>query len=149
MRRMITATKNAAKRVTMRLMLGGFATAAVGAAAWGGWSYMRPAAPKGPTKKIAIGVDAAAGERLRHPAVASLSDDPSTAARIENQVRQLQYSQPAESSSRRNQAFGSSAYGNPYLPTSNDPAGGSAGSIASAVAIQRSQLGLWRGNITV
>src|SRR5690349_12143485 len=102
MRPMINATKRAVSRVQSRLLLGGFVTAAVGAAAYGGWSYMRPAtaAPKGPTKQIATGVDITAAKASRQPAVASLSDDASSATNIDNQVRQLQYSQPAESSSR-------------------------------------------------
>jgi len=92
---------------------------------------MRPAAPKGPTKQIATGVDAGEGKSLRQPAVASLSDDANSTAHIDNQVRQLQYSQPAENSSRRSQSFGNSAYGNSYLPTANDPAGGSPAPVTS------------------
>jgi uncharacterized repeat protein (TIGR01451 family) len=122
---MINATQRAASRVNSRLMLGGFVTAAVSAAAYGGWSYTRPASPTGPTKQIATGIDPTiAGKDLHQPAVASLSDDAGSAAHIDNQVRQLQYSQPAESSSRRSQSSGNSSYGNSYLPTSNDPAGG-------------------------
>src|SRR5262245_18549424 len=56
MRQFINSTKRAVKRVNSRLTLGGFVLAAVGAAAWSGWSYTRPA-PKGPTKQVATGVD--------------------------------------------------------------------------------------------
>jgi uncharacterized repeat protein (TIGR01451 family) len=128
---MINATNRAIARVKFRLLLGGFVTAGVAAAAYGGWSYMQPAAPKGPTKQIATGVDAmAAANPSRQVAAASLSDDASSPAHSDNQIRQLQYSQPAESSSRRSPSFGNSSYGNSYLPTSNDPAGGSAATAA-------------------
>src|SRR5262245_24374606 len=99
MRRMIDATKRAVKRVNSRLLLGGFVLAAVGAAALGGWSYTRPA-PKGPTKQVATGVDAATVSKGPHQvATASLSDI-SPVKGNDSQIRQLQYSQPAESSSR-------------------------------------------------
>jgi uncharacterized repeat protein (TIGR01451 family) len=138
MRRMIDATKRAAKRVSSRLMVGGFVIAAVGAAGWGGWSYLRPA-PKGPTKQIATGVEETTKSKHPYqPAVASLSDDTSSTARLDNQIRQLQYSQPAESSSRRSQSYGNQFSGNSYLPTSSDPAGGSAASSTS----QPSQYGV-------
>lgn len=119
MRRMIDATRRAVKRVNSRLMLGCFVIAGVTAAAWGGWSYTRPA-PKGPTKQVATGVDPAPASQGPYQAVTASLSDISPVKNNDSQIRQLQYSQPTDTSSRRSQS-----YGNSYLPTSNDPAGGS------------------------
>jgi uncharacterized repeat protein (TIGR01451 family) len=122
-------------------VLGGFALSAAAAAGYGAWSYSRPT-PKGPTKQIATGISNTVSTKNPHqPAVASLSDDHSPAVQNDSPIRQLQYSQPAEASSRRSQSTGNSAYGNSYLPTSNDPGGSAAAPPTSPYSSSSSQYG--------
>lgn len=141
MRRMMDATKRAAKRVTSQMIWTGLVVTAATATVWYGWKYLQ-SSPKGPTKQIATGLDpSSANKNPYRPAVGSLSDDPLPASTTDTNVRQLQYSQPAESSSRRSQSFGSSSSGNSYLPTSSDPAGGSAAANNSQYGSASSQFG--------
>ena len=117
MDRYIAFAKRAVARVNARIAAG-VITLVAGVAAWQGVVYMRPA-PSGPTKQVATGVDKSdAVGGIVHPAVASLSDDqlPTASGGL---YRQVQFTQPAENSNSSQQP-----QTNPYLPTTNDPAGG-------------------------
>lgn len=119
MRRLMDATKRAALRVGAKMTVIGLATVGATSGGWYGWSYVT-SAPKGPTKQVATGVGQTFnGKSSVEPAVASLSDGQLPADGADSNIRQMQFSQPAESSTRRQFS------GNSYLPTSSDPAGGS------------------------
>jgi uncharacterized repeat protein (TIGR01451 family) len=116
MRRFIDASKRAAKRVNARIA-GFIVVGLVGAfAVWQGVSYSRPV-PKTPTKQIEIGVTQSAQPRIVQSAVASLSDEQLPASPGGNH-RLMQYAQVSDSPSTPQPQT------NPYLPTTNDPAGG-------------------------
>lgn len=126
LRRLIDATKTSVQRFTARTILAGTGVlAATGGGLWG-WQHVK-STPPGPTKQITTGVNqpAAAKNPLR-PALASLSDEQLPTSPTGGNIQQLQFAQPAESSSRRTPTTGNS-----YLPTANDPAGGSAANSAS------------------
>ncbi len=119
MRRLMDATKRAALRVGAKMTVIGLSVVGATSGGWYGWSYVT-SAPKGPTKQIETGIGQSfSGKGAVQPAMASLSDEQMPATTADGNVRQTQFSQPAESSSRRQFS------GNSYLPTSNDPAGGS------------------------
>jgi uncharacterized repeat protein (TIGR01451 family) len=116
MRRLIDASKRAAKRVNARIA-GFIVVGLIGAvAAWQGVSYTR-GTPKAPTKQIEIGPAHSDAARLVQPAVASLSDEqlPSSGGNY----RLMQYAQVSDSPSTPQPT-----QTNPYLPTTTDPAGG-------------------------
>ncbi len=117
MRRLIDAWKRAAKRVNARIA-GFIVVGLIGAGAvWQGMSYTRPA-PKAPTKQIEIGPAHTGAARLVQPAVASLSDEQLPASGGGN-YRLMQYGHVSDSASTPQPP-----QTNPYLPTTNDPAGG-------------------------
>jgi uncharacterized repeat protein (TIGR01451 family) len=119
MRRLMDATKRAALRVGAKMTMIGLSVVGATSGGWYGWSYVN-SAPKGPTKQIETGIGQTFnGKPSVEPAVASLSDGQLPADGADSNIRQMQFSQPAESSTRRQFS------GNSYLPTSNDPAGGS------------------------
>lgn len=126
LRRFIDATKSSVRQFTAKTLIAGTGVVAATGGGWWGWQHVK-SAPTGPTKQIATGVKqpAAAANPLR-PAVASLSDDQLPTSSTDGNIQQMQFAQPAESSSRRTQVTGNS-----YLPTANDPAGGSATNSAS------------------
>src|SRR5262245_30697373 len=130
MRRFIDASKRAATRINARIA--GFVVVGLAGAVavWQGVSYTRPA-PKGPTKQIETGMAQPAAPRIIQPAVASLSDDQLSGTSGGN-YRLMQYGQVSDSPATPQQP-----QTNPYLPTTDDPAGGYSSSRAASSRFSR------------